>query len=65
MSYPRITATHVGGPGPEQPAKRICKRCGVERSVSHKNDRGKPYMCMDCKSVDPAMARRLGLMNWK
>lgn len=58
----RITASQMGAisrtVGSE---KRICFRCGCERAVNGRQDPTKPFMCGDCKSVDHAMARRLGL----
>lgn len=62
MIQGRITASHVGV-GVNGPVydKRTCIRCGMERSTSARSDRSKPFMCGDCKSVDKAMAKRLGL----
>jgi hypothetical protein len=58
----RITASHVGvGTAPRTQEKRMCFRCGCERSINGRQDPTKPFMCGDCKSVDPAMARRLGI----
>jgi hypothetical protein len=61
MAYNPITATHVGNGQNLGPSKRICKRCGMERTVKRANS-PTVYMCWDCKTVDPAMARRLGLL---
>lgn len=40
---------------------RTCSRCGIRKNVNSRNRRDLPYMCGDCKIVDKAMARRLGL----
>jgi hypothetical protein len=68
MASPRnegsVGATRVGvhvTPG-YQP-KRTCYRCGRECKVSGRTPKDKPYMCGDCKGVDHAMARRLGIAN--
>lgn len=57
-----ITASHVGvAPSREGVQFRICARCGARKNVNKRNPKDRPYMCGDCKWVDPAMARRLGL----
>lgn len=57
----RITASHVGVYRTENGGKRTCLRCGGERATNGRTPASKPFMCSDCKSIDRAWARRLGI----
>jgi predicted nucleic acid-binding Zn ribbon protein len=58
----RIPASRVGsGVQPLQHDKRICTRCGRECNVNgNPINKTRRHMCTDCRSVDRAMALRLG-----
>lgn len=57
-----ITASRVGATGaPPTSTSRRCARCGGDRTINGRTKPGKAFMCGDCKLVDPAMAKRLGL----
>lgn len=64
QSVRRITASHVGVTGTAQSNdKRMCLRCGIEKQVSTRRvSPGAPFMCGDCKYIDRAWARRLGIL---
>jgi hypothetical protein len=57
----RITASHVGRERVPNSERRTCFRCGCERAINGRQPKGKAFLCGDCKSVDRALARRLGL----
>jgi hypothetical protein len=58
-----ITASRVGATAsPESQQFRICARCGCRRNVNKRQPKDKAYMCGDCKSVDRAMAVRIGAL---